>query len=390
MKIRGSFIILLVASVVLFLKLLVSYTVYGSNDINRWIYYGVKLHEVGTFKIYSLVELYNHPPLMSWVLKFVELIAVKSGWGFPYVFRLLPIFADYASAFVILGLLTKYKVKNKILISIICCINPINFLISGFHGNVDTVFIFFVLLAIYFAENENIIVSGLTYGLSICVKIAPLILAPIFIFYIKGKRKKVIFILSSLAVFLIVFLPYLINDYRSMIRNIFLYKGDQGVWGIWHILCLLSNNTHLVIKNSAQVLYRFYDAYNGAIFFITILILPLLLMRNKKLNLAEGTFFTFCLFLVIAPGFGVQYLSWLSFFSVMVLPALGTIYLVAGGFFLYGVYRYWRISQLPYYPDSYFGRGFNANLDIILWALIVIMLIKFVLKKSANEKMSEN
>src|SRR3989338_3647529 len=98
-------IIFFSASAILFTKLIFSYNVYCTNDITYWVYFSDIIQNFGTFKIYSLVNIYNHPPLISWILKLIKLAEVKSPFGFPFLFRLLPIFADYASVFVIWKLL---------------------------------------------------------------------------------------------------------------------------------------------------------------------------------------------------------------------------------------------------------------------------------------------
>lgn len=61
-----------------FIKLALSYKVYGTNDITYWIAFSRIIQEFGTFKIYSLVKIYNHPPLVSWILKLIRLIEIKT------------------------------------------------------------------------------------------------------------------------------------------------------------------------------------------------------------------------------------------------------------------------------------------------------------------------
>jgi len=323
---------------------------------------------------------------MSWILKLINLIEVKTKFNFPFLFRLIPILTDYASIFVIWKLLNKYKIKNKFLICLICIINPINFLISGFHGNTDPAFVFFILLAIYFAENNKIIFSGLIYGLSMCIKIPPIILAPIFFFYFTKKKEKITFFLSSLILPIIVFLPYLFKDYYSVIRNIFLYSGLKGIWGLGHILVSIFTNPNvsIYIRRLAYAVYKSHITYGIIIFFIIEIFLSKSLMSNKKLNLVEGAFLAFCLFLAITPGFGVQYLSWLSLYAVIASFTLGMIYVLIGGIFLYRVYAYWNGGLPLYYANSdKVGQwiGFEKMLDIILWLIVVIMLIRFLLDK---------
>ena len=174
-------LVLVVSLVVLMLKLFVSYFAYGTNDISNWRYFAGMIQEHGTFQVYSVAPNYNLPPLTSWLLEAVCFVINNTGLHFPYVFRLLPIFSDFLCVFVVWGLLVHYKAKHKMLIAIACAANPINFCVSAFHGNLDTVFIFLVLLAIYSVEKERFALAGLACGLSVGIKIVPFLLIPVFL-----------------------------------------------------------------------------------------------------------------------------------------------------------------------------------------------------------------
>ena len=93
---------------------------------------------------------------------------------------------------------------------------------------------------------------------------------------------------------------------------------------------------------------------------------------------------SFCLFLVVTPGFGVQYLSWLSFLALMTSPILGVAYSWVGGFFLYRVYTFWSGGFPMYHANS--DRvsqwvGFDKTLDMIVCGIVALMLIQFIVKK---------
>lgn len=377
--------IFVLAIVILVLKLFVSYNVYGTNDVMSWEQYASELKEVGTFDIYDKNPDYNHPPLISWFLLLINFIMAKTGLGFPFVFRFFAIFVDLVSLFVIWHML-KGRVKGYKMVVAICCINPVNFLISSYHGNTDTIMVFFILVAIYFALSDRIALAGLFFGLSICVKIVPLMLIPAFIFSLAGRKRKSLFVLFSMILPLAVFLPYLIHDSLVVFRNIFLYSSRQGIWGIGFILqwCYGFGRGHLLLQVLRWLIIR-HLFYSKFIFLISLMILftrPFL----KKINLLEGIFMTFCLFFIVTPGFGVQYLSWLSYFAIMYSPILGIIYLALGELFLVRVYGYWGGWTPPYFADSRFCLlwpwvGFEAALGLILWAFIIFMFVKFLLDK---------
>lgn len=375
-------------------KLVLSYKTYGTNDVTYWMKFSDLIHWYGTFNIYKLSAIYNHPPLISWILKGVRFIHTHSHLSFPFVFRLIPIFSDMASVLVIWKLLERYQVQNKLRIGLLCAFNPINFLISGFHGNTDPVFVFLVLLSICLCERKHTGLAGLIYGLSMCIKIVPVILTPVFLFGLPGKKEKILFFSFTLFFPVLTFLPYFVNDYHVVMKNIFNYSSLQGIWGLGHMFRYFFENQEMLpdSRRFFYSLFQWHVLYGRWIFLLGTVFL-LYYLRNKRLDLIEGVFLVFCLFLALTPGFGVQYLSWLSFFAPMVFWRLGIAYVLCGGIFLYRVYTYWSGGFPMYYANSdQMGqwKGFEEFLDIALWFVVVTMLIIFlkekVLKPSIDAK----
>jgi uncharacterized membrane protein len=240
-------------------------------------------------------------------------------------------------------------------------------------------------LAICLAEQGRVSASGSVYGLSLCIKIVPIILAPVFLLHLRGKRDRLVFASSCAAVCLAVFLPYLVSCEPYMARNIFLYQSDQGTWGIWHILLWLGGSARPSFQHLSRVLVRLYADFGMPVFLMLNLAAPAFLMRRRGLDLVQGTFLSFCIFLAFTPGFGVQYLAWLSLFSIMVLPLTGSVYALIGGIFLYRVYAFWGGARPPYYANLWatgFWKGTDKDLDLLLWGMVIIMLSMFLLTAS--------
>ena len=104
-------------------------------------------------------------------------------------------------------------------------------------------------------------------------------------------------------------------------------------------------------------------------------------------TLVDGIFLTLCLFFIMTPGFGVQYLSWLSYFAIIASWELGLLYTWLGGIFLYRVYTYWS-GQFPMYyanPDVV-GQwvGFEKTLDLALWMIVVLMFMRALRRLTAS------
>ena len=377
------------------LKLILSYHTLGTNDVVACMICSDTVRNVGILHVYTALPRVNNAPLFVWIGAFAKLLEFKSNLSYPYLFRLLPIFADFVSIFVIWELLKKHKINNKIFIAMLCAISPINFLVSGFHGNYDAVFILLVLLAIYFAENDNIVVSACMCAFSIGIKLVPIMLVPLFMYCLRGRYKKMLFSSVLLVVLLAVYVPFLISDSRSLIKSVFLYKSDPYNWGIWKVVSFLSQSPNIFVVAFSQSLEKFYLEYGMSMFRIVIAVAPLALVIHRKLNLIEGTFAAFSIFLIFTPGFGVQYLLWLSFFSIMVMPLLGTIYVFAGGFYLSLVYILWGAGRPPYFANARIDHGLlplritpylrfeNGILvfGLVVWIIIVAMLAIFLFTK---------
>ena len=374
----------------LLVKLIFSCHVYGTNDVTYWIHFAKIIKQSGTFEIYGLEPIYNHPPLVSWILKCMPWLMSVTHLEFPFLFRLLPILADCGSLWVIWKILDVYGIKNNRLIFTLCALNPVNFLVSAFHGNTDPVFVFLVLLAVYFYETKKWGISGAVYGLSLCIKIVPILAAPVLFLRLDSVKKKLIFFFSAGLVVLAIFLPYLIYDFHAVTKNIFGYASLSGNWGLGHIFRSMSQSQNLpdYFTRISSLLFQWHAAHGTAVYFI-LLIASYYFLKLKERTLTEGIFFSFCLFLTVTPGFGVQYLSWLSFLALMVLPALGALYALCGGFFLYRVYTFWSGGFPMNNADSdAMGQwtGFDKTLDLIVWFVVLAMLIQFISRKRSCDR----
>jgi len=391
---KNFLLVFAVALLSLFMKLLFSFYVIGTNDIlsNRTISHIIQ--SCGTFKLYEYFIdgcYYNHPPLTLWLLVFVSLMERFTVLSFPYLFRLIPIIADFLSIFVIWGLLNIYEERSKIVICLACVLSPINFFVSAFHGSNDAILIFLILLSIYFMEKKNHRIAGLFFGLSLCIKIVPIILIPLFVFYPRIRKEKLRFIGYAACFPLLVFVPYLAKEYHQIVRGVFSYKSLVGIWGITSFLKGIYTNPsiHENLRTAAYKIFQWQVIYFRFYFLILVAVASRYFIDKKGINLTEGVFFIFCLFFVLTPGFGVQYLVWLSFFSLVVSLPLGILYALLGGFFLYRVYLFWGAWVPPFFANSWrYGQwsGFERTLDIALWCMMVLMLTKFIVDISRRQE----
>ncbi len=376
-------IVFSIAFIILLVKLFISSMTIGTNDIISWLKFAEYIYQHGSFSIYQNIELYNHPPLMSWILKLLFIIHNQSDFSFQFLFRLMPILSDFGSVIIIWKLMEHYDIQNRVWIGIFCAVNPINILVSGFHGNTDPIFIFLILTTVYYYETGKIKLSGTLFGLSLCVKIVPILLIPAFYVYIRDIKLRRKFFLSSLLIPLCVYTPYLIYDVISVFRNIFLYGSIPGRWGFGQIFLWLSQNEAIPVGLGVyfeNLLYLHYQY--GPLMIVAITIAIILRFNQCNLNLLEYVFLTLSCFLILTPGFGVQYLSWLSLVGILISLKWGGLYGIFGGLFLYRVYTYWSGGFPMNYANSLSVGvekwvGIDKILILILWLIVCSMLFEF-------------
>jgi hypothetical protein len=376
---------MVVLLVVLIGKSIMSFRVYGTNDMTYWAGFSKVIEAHGTFEIYKRVKIYNHPPLMSWMLVALRFAETTTHLPFPFLFRMPAIIADGLFVLMLWRLLAPWDERKKTIVCVLCALNPISFLVSGFHGNTDPVFIFLVLLAVFLRETKrSYIGAGMVYGLSMCVKIVPILLAPAFFFAILSWRDRCRFFAGASVIPMLVFVPYLVVDRDSVARNIFQYGGLNGIWGIGHVMSSIFMNPEIEkgIREGSYKLYQYHVLYGRFLIAAPLLLFSYFFVGRRHMSMMGACFLTFAWFLTITPGFGVQYLSWLAGFSVVWFPLLGGLFTFLGGYFLYRVYSFWGGGTLYYANSDQVGQWLGADkvTDLLLWGLVVLMTMIFIMR----------
>jgi 4-amino-4-deoxy-L-arabinose transferase-like glycosyltransferase len=129
-------------------KLWLALTTFGTNDVRYWQTFMNYLVEHGSVTIYRDIWYYNHPPMISGLLLLLHSLVDHAPNGFPFLIRLPAIVADIFSVFAVYRLVRHYWTEQRALICAAgLALSPILVLVSGFHGNTDTVFLCLVLLA---------------------------------------------------------------------------------------------------------------------------------------------------------------------------------------------------------------------------------------------------
>jgi len=354
-------------------KLALALKTYGTNDVYAYDQFSTWSRYLGV-ELYHVDPLFNHPPSMIYLLHTISWLAGATRLPFQFWLRLPGILADAANLWIVWKLLGDRVTERSVFWSLILlAAAPTLILISGFHGNTDSLVIFFLLLAIYLVERgASAWAVGAAFGLAHCIKIFPAIAGPLLLLHLARRGRKLKFCAAAGAVLMAAWSPFIFQDPRAVIGNVFGYRSVYGQWGLSYL-----------VQHLAAVAPGFEPVDAAFKRFGTYLALGLVLWFSWRLNRAQPTAplfaqtgFLFFLFLSVSSGFGVQYLAWLAPWVVSFGLAPAAVFFSASGVFLFLVYHFWA-QGFPWYLADGYDVGFTGYLDhaqLLCWISVLVVL----------------
>ncbi len=282
---------------------------------------------------------FNSPPAMIHAIRLWGWLADTTGIPFRFWLRLPSVLADLGSFFLVARWLTKLwpnKNHGGVLMCLALC--PTAILISGYHGNTDSVMIFLVLLSLYSTETPWL--AGVVFGLALCVKVVPLVFVPAIFLYLPGWSKRLIFFGVAGLVFVVCSLPYLAQDPKAILTAVFGYSSVYGHWGWTQLAVIISPNpTYLHGRFDVQGSHAIFARMLKLMTMVLIVGVSAWLNRPKpKASLFIQCGLVTAILLFMAPGFGVQYLVWLVPFVVALGLRAAMIYYITSGLIMINEY----------------------------------------------------
>ncbi len=383
-----------VATLAGLLKIVLALSTIGTDDVIAWEQFAATIHQFGGLKLYYMIDRFNHPPFMVHVLQSMSLLTDLTGVPFPFWLRLPAILADIGTVILIWHLLgAQLGPRVTPAAVVLLAAAPASIFISGFHGNTDPVMIFFVLLSVYLiARGHHPGIAGLALGMSMNIKVVPVIFMPTIFLYLPSMRMRLACFTAAAVVFVAGSLPYLPQDPQFIIQRVFGYGSSYGQWGISRLLVLLSSSSDALTQlNNAYAHFGKYVALTSVL--ATSFWMNRFLQR-VPLFLQCG--FIALLFLTLSPGFGVQYLAWLVPWVVALDVGAMLIFYTTSGVFLFLVYTFWSHRFPWYFADSppYGWRGYIIAFDLLCWVSVLVLLftygqlLKSVTRSSGEEMYS--
>ena len=335
-------IILLAALIALVAKLYCAGTTTGTNDTLFFYGFGKRINEHGLAHTYKTVTIFNHTPLIgaySALLQRIEPGTQMKMELLPFLLRLPGIIADFLAVFVLFRIRAISGGPPWWAIGVFV-LSPVAFMVSGFHGNVDSVLAFLLLVAAWLALEKKPALCGVALGLACNVKVAPLLLGPVFFLWWWEQRAWRPFLLSAAAVTLAGWAPALIGARREFLGNVLGYQGYWGIWGVSWILKQTGAETFQKVGfeqlTSAQMLVMGICKWS---IIAGVLVISWLRRKTDALGLFTTLAWVWALFFVCVTGVAPQYFVWLAPFLLVATPRWSAAVTGAASVFLFVFYN---------------------------------------------------
>lgn len=342
------------ALVAAFLKLAIAYNTIGTNDVAVFHGFAKALNQHGLEWTYQHSRYFNHPPLIACYLRSIYALTEQPwcqrlGFHFPFLLRLPGIIADFIAVLVLLRM-TKLGVRIPTWALALFALSPVSLMVSGFHGNTDSVMVLLLVCAVCMCVEKRPLLSGLFFALSCQVKIAPLLLIPIFFFCWTRSRSAVSFWLAFASASFVLWIEPVLNFPRLLGRNVLSYGSYWGLWGITYWLRMTNLE---MFKTPAQ----FYvstpseSAVAGVLKLIIIAEIILIAWRRRNLGEAaapDSIAHAWIVFFIFSPGVSAQYLVWLAPFVLLLSPVFYGWLTASSSLFLFFFYNV-NAGQFPWY-----------------------------------------
>ena len=357
----------------------------GTNDAAAWLRFGDEINQQGLLKTYVTDPDFNHPPIPGYWAAMCAKLAGDENAGlhdsiFTVLFKLAPIAGDCLAIYILYLIWLRRRGRSFALyIAAMFALSIDAIAVSGYHCNTDSLLIALCLLCLYqLQDRSRLFLAGLALAAAINIKIIPVLLIPGLILQLRRRRDAARF-LAGLSIGVLPFIPALIHV-RSAFLNVALkYNSVLDRWGINYFL--LWGERGWVAANPGEKISAIY--YGKARYLILLLIgaWGVLARWKARWTAYDIAAITFAIFLVFAPGFGVQYTVLAGLLLFATRPRWATIYGLLAGLFVSSAYFVNWKGAFPLY--SHWGAMFPepvALLGVATWLLLIALSLQIIIR----------
>jgi hypothetical protein len=282
---------------------------------------------------YLAPRLYPYPPLWVWVEAACEWLARQSGLSFAVLVKLPVLAAELG----IVALLVRWGAERggaARWAPWIYALHPVAVLISGFHGQFDSLALLMVLLAVRASEKGRHDAAALTLAAGIALKSFPVLVVPIFLLRMTGNAARIRFLALALGPVALLLIPYVAHDAEAVARELFGYGGvaDFGWIGAWRGLRWVADGT--LARGEA----RFHGALIPLSKLLFLAAYAAVTFRMARRELLVAVLAVFVAFEALYGALSAQYLLWVIPLAALRPDRWLAIYTVFAAMGLVGFY----------------------------------------------------
>jgi len=270
------------------IRLMLAFMLYGNFDMESWeISADIALRNGN---VYMETYRHNYSPLWYWVIGALKHLQLRLATvPFHFVLRSFLTLVDLATLVLLMGIARRERLDSY-RVALLFYLNPVSFIITGYHGQMENLATLPVIAGIYCALllPSRSVLSGITlWGFStLGFVIKHSLLEQVAACVGHGFKRlsvRVLLIGMSFVVFGLSFLPYLPEGQEGILKNVIFYSAIGNSYGITSLL---------------------QGRFLKPMFVAGCLLFPLLL---KEEDLIERCLLSSLFFLVFTTGIGQQY-----------------------------------------------------------------------------------
>jgi uncharacterized membrane protein len=315
-----------VAVVAILVRLVPAVLAYGTSDVMTWELLG-RLFLSG--ENFYATQLHNWPAL--WIYFCAAAVMAHDATGLPFftLIKLAPIAADACIAVLLylFALRQRREPDRAARLGLTYALNPVSILITGYHGQFDSLMLAPTVLSWYVLDSQisinrsRLIAAGLLLGLGIWFKPIPLLLLPVLLPRLSVWRDRCLFAVLAIAPATLGTLPYFARWPEDVAANFLGYSSWFGQWGYsvaWMLIEYVSSGTIPFwlpdpdyVSEPLRLMFL-----AGRWVLLAALAGAWWLIYRRRMDLLRGIVATFAVFYFATSGFGLQYLLWIVPFAV--------------------------------------------------------------------------
>ncbi len=360
----------------------------GTNDIVSWEGFAEQVEQHGVLWMYRNVPKWNHPPLMGEMLVLLKAMAGGVGLGFAPVFKLVPILADLGAALAIFGVWFRktgdYARSLRALVAFSLSLNAV--LVSAYHGNTDPLVGAFILAACCAVDRRRYGWAGVLAGAAVNVKLIPVLVFPLLI--ARANLRQAVRFCAGAALGVLPFVPILWLAGAGFAKNALEYRSNFDNWGIPLVIrtpwFYARAHGHTVVQQALEGVRDVYVVLGGYLVIGAVLWLAWRARFVKDIPIFERVALGLAMFLVLGPGFGLQYTAILGPVLLAASFTWGVRWAVLAGVLLGVAYFDFWTGTFPLH--SHFYSTFRMPASIVgvgAWVLLVAFLREKLVRKEA-------